>query len=255
MRRALLLAVPLLMLGACVTTTDKSSTYDLVGAAQDNVQLGAHYLQIGDLQAAKDKLDKAEKQDPRNRDVYRMQALLSEQLNQPKEAARYYQKALNLTPDSPELVNTYAVFLCKQGDVDSALPMFEKVIADKLYSQPWVPATNAAVCLRGQKRDADAQRYFERAVAMNPLYEDAVVFLADLQIDQGKPADAFKTAQNYLATGKKQPDVLVIAVRASVAQHECGNAQLYARQLARDYPNSPQASQIPQVLSVCASYN
>jgi len=254
MKGALLL-LPLLALGACVTTTKQGPTTDLAGAAKDNIQLGAHYLQLGDLQAAKDKLDKAEKQDPKNPDVYRIQAVLNEQLNQPKEAARYYQKAMGLTPDSPELINTYAVFLCKQGDVDRALPLFEKVMADKLYSQPWVPATNAAVCLRGQKRSADALRYFERAVSLNPLYPDAVVYLADLQIDQGKPQDAFKTAQTFLATGKKQPDVLLIAVRASVAQHECGNAQLYARQLARDYANSAQAAQIQQVLSICATYN
>ncbi len=254
MRRVLLL-LPLLALGACVTTNDRTANYDPVGAAKDNVQLGAHYLQVGDLQAAKDKLEKAEKQDPKNPDVYRIQALLYEQLNQPKDAERYYQKSLNLTPDSPELVNTYAVFLCKQGEIDRALPMFEKVIADKLYSQPWVPATNAAVCLRGEKRDADALGYFERAVAMNPLYEDAVVFLADLQIDKGKPDAALKTAQNFLGSGKKSADVLVVAVRASVAQHECGSAQLYARQLARDFPNSNQASKLPQVLSVCATYN
>jgi type IV pilus assembly protein PilF len=254
MKRALLL-LPLLALGACVTTTKQGPTTDLAGAAKDNIQLGAHYLQLGDLQAAKDKLDKAEKQDPKNPDVYRIQAVLNEQLNQPKEATRYYQKAMGLTPDSPELINTYAVFLCKQGDVDRALPLFEKVMADRLYSQPWVPATNAAVCLRGQKRSADAQRYFERAVALNPLYPDAVVYLADLQIDQGKPQEAFKTAQTFLASGKKQPDVLLVAVRASVAQHECGNAQLYARQLARDYANSAQAAQIQQVLSICATYN
>jgi type IV pilus assembly protein PilF len=255
MKRALLALAPLLLLGACVTTSERSSSVDPIGAARDNVQLGAHYLQQGDLQTAKDKLAKAEQQDPRNPDVYRVQAVLYELLNQPKEASRSYQKAMNLAPDSPELVNTYAVFLCKQGEVDKALPLFEKVIADKLYQQPWVASTNAAVCLRGEKRDSDAQRYFERAVALNPLYVDSVVFLADLQIDQGKPEAAFKTAQDFLVTGKKSPDVLVIAVRASVAQHRCDNAQLYGRQLARDYPNSAQAAQLPQLLSICATFN
>jgi type IV pilus assembly protein PilF len=187
--------------------------------------------------------------------VYRVQALLHEQLNQPREAERYYQKSMSLSPGSAELANSYAVFLCKQGQVDRALPMFEKVMADKLYPQPWVAATNAAVCLRGQKRDADAQGYFERAMELNPLYEDAVVFLADLQIDQGKPEAAFKTALGYLATGKKSPDVLVIAVRANVAQHDCPNAQLYARQLRREFPNSAQATRLPQVLSICDAIN
>ena len=52
------------------------------------------------------------------------------------------------------------MFLCKQGEVDRALPLFEKVMADQLYPHALgAAATNAAVCLRGQKRDADAQRY------------------------------------------------------------------------------------------------
>jgi len=40
-----------------------------------------------------------------------------------------------------------------------------------------------------------------------------------------------------------------------VVQHECPNAQLYARQLRRDYPNSAQATRLPQVLSVCDPNN
>lgn len=254
MKRLVLLA-PLLLLGACVTTSERSGSVDPVGAARDNVQLGAHYLQLGDLQTAKEKLSKAEQQDPKNPDVYRVQAVLYELLNQPKEASRSYQKAMGLAPDSPELINTYGAFLCKQGEVDKALPLFDKVMSDKLYQQPWVAATNAAVCLRGEKRDSDAQRYLERAVALNPLYVDAVVYLSDLQIDQGKPEAAFKTAQNFLGSGKKSADVLVVAIRASVAQHECGSAQLYARQLARDFPNSAQAAQLTQLLSICATYN
>jgi hypothetical protein len=43
----------------------------------------------------------------------------------------------------------------------------------------------------------------------------------------------------------------VVAVRSSVAQHDCPNAQLYARQLRREYPNSAQAARLPQVLSIC----
>lgn len=251
MRRAWLL-LPLLALGACVTTTDRSASYDPVGAAQDNVRLGAHYLQLGDYQTAKDKLAKAEQQDPKNPEVFRVQAVLYELLNQPNEAGRNYQKAMTLAPNSAELVNTYAAFLCKQGQVDRALPMFEKVMADKLYPQPWVAATNAAVCLRGEKRNADAQRYLERAVALGPGYPDAIVGLADMQIEQGKPEAASETVRAFLAGGYKSPDVLLIGVRAAEKHRDCDQAQLYARMLRRDSPNSVQASALPQVLGFCA---
>ncbi|HTQ36368.1 MAG TPA: type IV pilus biogenesis/stability protein PilW [Steroidobacteraceae bacterium] len=249
MSRAVLAALPLLLLGACVTTGDRP--VDNKAAAQANVQLGVEYLKQGNLQVAKDKLDRAEKQDPDNPDVYWTMAVLQEQLNQPRQAEQDYRKAMDLAPEKPEIQNTYAAFLCKQGEVDRALPIFEKLIANKLYAQPYVAATNAGMCLRDDKRNADAQRYFERAVALGPGYVDAVVGLADLQIVQGKADAALQTARSYMQDGNKSPDVLVVAVRASVAQHDCPNAQLYARLLRRDFPNSGQAAALPQQLGAC----
>jgi len=253
MKRALLLVLPLMVLGACVTTTDR--VVDKVGAAQDYVSLGVHYLREGNLPLAKEKLDRAEQLDPKNTDVYWTKAFLYEQLNQPKEAGHNYQKAMGLAPDNLEIVNTYASFLCKQGEIDRGLPMFDKLISNKLYAQPYVAAANAGMCLRDAKRYADSQRYFERSLVLNPVYTEAVVGLADLQISQGKPDGAFKTTQNYLASGSKNPDVFVLAVRAQVAQHECASAEIYARLLRRDFPNSAQASSLPQVLSICAASN
>ena len=253
MSRALLLALPLLALAACVTTTTGDRPVDPKGAAQDNVALGAHYLREGNLQVAKEKLERAEQLDPKNPDVYWTKAVLYEQLNQPKEAERSYQKAMNLAPENLEVLNTYAAFLCKQGEVDRAVPLFEKLIANKLYAQPYVAATNAGTCLRGDKRSAEAQRYFERALTLGPGYADAAVSLADLQLDQGKPDAAGTIVKTFLAAGNKSDGVLLVGVRAAVAQRDCGTAQLYARLLRRDSPNSAQAGALPQVLGACSS--
>jgi type IV pilus assembly protein PilF len=253
MSRAILAALPLALLAACVTTTDRERSVDNKGASEDNVELGIRYMQQGNLQTAKEKLDRAAKQDPKSPKVYWATAALNEAMNLPKEADRNYQKALDLDPANSNIVNTYAVFLCRQGEVDRAVKMFDKVIADKLYPTPYAAAANAGVCLRGDKRNADAERYFERALALGPTFADAVVGLADLQISQGKPEAARKTVEGYMASGSKSPDVLVVAVRATVVQHDCTTAQLYARILRREFPNSAQAGALPQVLSVCAS--
>lgn len=252
MSRLLLVAVPLMVLAGCVTTTEGARTVDNKAAAQANVQLGIAYLREGNLQVAKDKLDRALKQDPKNPDVYWATASLYEAMNQPKQAEHNYEKALEISPDNAQIENTYAVFLCRQGEIDRALPIFERVIADKLYPTPYAAAANAGVCLRGQKRDADAQRFFERAVALGPNFVDAVVGLADLQLDGGKPEAARATVESYIRGGNKSPEVLLLAVRATVAQRDCAAAQLYARLLRRDYPRSAQINTLPQQLGVCA---
>jgi type IV pilus assembly protein PilF len=129
------------------------------------------------------------------------------------------------------------------------LPLFEKVIADRLFPQPWAAATNAGVCLRTDKRGAEAAPWLQRAITLRPDYVPAVVELGDLQISQGKPEEARATVDRFLGIGRKSADVLLVGVRAAMAQGNRAGAETYARQLRRDFSNSPQERVLPQLLS------
>ncbi len=251
MNRATLLALPLLLLAACVTLPEHA--IDKKAAAKANVDLGVAYLQQGNLQVAKDKLERAEKQDPKNPEVYWAKASLYERMNLPREADRSYLKAMDLAPANSNIVNTYAVFLCRQGEIDRALPLFDKVIADKLYQTPYAAAANAGMCLRDQKRGADARRYFERAVQMGPGFADGVIGLGDLQISQGDAAGAMHSVDDFIRTGTKSADVLVVGVRAAVAQRDCGAAQRYAVLLRVQFLNAAQTGNLPQLMGSCSN--
>jgi type IV pilus assembly protein PilF len=252
MKRLVWLALPLCALAACVTHTTGREV-DEVEAAKDNVQLGMVYMQNGNLPLAKEKLERAARQDPKNANVFWAMAALHERMELPKEADQNYQKAINLQPANSNIANTYAVFLCRNGQVDRALPMFDKVIADKLYQTPYAAAANAGMCLRDDKRNADALRYFERAFALGPGFADAAIGLADLQIDQGNPDAARRTVDAFLGNGNKSADVLVVGVRAAVALKDCSFTQVYARLLRRDFPNASQTAALPQLLGSCAT--
>ncbi len=131
----------------------------------------------------------------------------------------------------------------KQGKVDRALPLFDKVIADKLYQTPYAAAANAGMCLRDDKRNADAQRYFERALALGPAFVDAV----------GRPRRPADRAQGN-PDAARQPWILPRATAASPPtccwwacaprwrRSDCAAAQNYARLLRRDFPNAPQTA-------------
>lgn len=253
--RGALAGVVLLVVAGCASqpTSESGREVNMQQAASDNVRLGVAYMQQNNLALAKEKLDRAAKQDPKSHEVYWAMASLSERLNRPDDAARNYRTAVQLSPDNPELTNTYAVFLCRNGKIDEALPMFDKVIENRLYQTPWAVATNAAVCLRAEKRNADAVPYLRKAVYDRPNFVPAVVELADLQLTMARPDEARATVDSYLAAFKS-PDVLLLGVRAAVAQGNCQAAEnTYARTLRRDFSSSPQTGLLPQLLATCSA--
>lgn len=238
-------------LAACVSSSPGGRETNDKDAARSNVQLGMAYMQQGNLALAKEKLERAEKQDPKNSEVYWGLASLSERLNKPDDAERNYQQAMRMAPEKLEVTNAYAVFLCRNEKVDRALPLYDKVISNPLYPTPWVAATNAAVCLRSDKRHGDAVPYLQKALALRPDYVAAVVELVDVQISTGKPAEGRATADRFIGIGRKSPDVLLVAARAAVAEGNCGTSEIYARLLRRDFANSTQATALTQVLASC----
>jgi type IV pilus assembly protein PilF len=237
-------------LAGCVTSsTPQSSKVSDTDAAVANIKLGVAYIQQGQLALAKDKLDRAVKQDPRNVEGQTAMAFLQERLNEPEEAERYYRNAQRLAPDNAEVANNYAVFLCRTGKIDKALDMFDTAARNPLYRTPWAAMTNSAVCLRSVKRNQEALPYLERALALRPTYVEAVLELGDTQLELGRPDPASIAVERYLSKGgTPTPEVLLVGVRAALATGDRTAADNYARLLRRDFPNSQQTRSLSQLM-------
>ncbi|MEO8306780.1 MAG: type IV pilus biogenesis/stability protein PilW [Pseudomonadota bacterium] len=243
-----ILVLALTALAACVTTGDLQRPKSDKDAAIANVKLGVAYMQQGNLALAKEKLERAEKQDPKNLEAHTSLAFLYEKLDKHEDAEKQYQTALKLQPDSADVANNYAVYLCRSGNVDRAIKLFDEAALNKLYSTPWAAFTNAGVCLRANKRGADAVSYLDHALMLRPNYAPAVLELGDLQLELGHPEIAQQVVDRYLALGVASPEVLLIGVRAAIVRGDRGATDNYVRRLRRDYPNSAQARVLPQLL-------
>lgn len=246
MRAGVLLAC-LALLAACASS-GPTTVANRKEAARANMQLGVAYMQQGDLQLAREKLLRAEQQDPRSAEVHVAIAFLNERLDRPADAERHYRTAMRLAPDNAEVGNNYAVFLCGSGQVDKALPLFESAARQPLYRTPWAALTNAAVCLRSVARNADAIPFLERALVQRPDYAEAVVELADVQLALERPDIAGAVADRYLALGRSAPGVLLVGLRAALARGDAAATAGYARRLRREFPDSPQTRLLPQLL-------
>lgn len=237
-----------LPLAACVSNNGGRNAKSPHDAADANMKLGVAYMQQGNLALAKEKLERAEKQDPRNAELQTSLAYLYERVNMPEKADVHYQNALRLEPNNSQTSNNYAVYLCNHDKVDQALKRFEVAARDPLYSTPWAAWANAGVCLRSAKRGLEANKYLEQAIAVRPNYGQAVMELGDLQLEQGHPDLAENTVARFMSMGLATPEVLLIGLRAAIARGDASATDNYARRLRRDFPNSVQARSLTELL-------
>jgi type IV pilus assembly protein PilF len=233
-------------LAGCVSSGgDKPTTKSDADAASYNLQLGFSYLQQGNLAVAKDKLERAQAQNPRSPTVYSALGMLYERLGDPKRADDEHKRALSLAPKDPEILNNYAVYLCRNGRTAEGVRRFEQAAVNPLYSTPWAAYTNAGVCLRAAQRNAEAETRFARALQIRPGYAEAVLQAADLELATQRGANALKRVLDYLSTNGATADLLLLGWRAADGQQERGIALGLAQRLRTEFPDSPQARQLP----------
>lgn len=225
-------------LGGCAS--HKEAEKKQADASTYNTQLGISYLRQGDIPLAKEKLDRALKENPENPQVHSARAMLFDRMGEPKQADNEFKEALRLAPNDPDVNNNYAVYLCQTGRATEGVKRFETVARNALYRTPWVAYSNAGVCLRTAKRDPEAIRNFKQALSIRPNFAEAAYQLGDLELQQGNLSGARAQVDNYLGSFDETPDLLFLGVRVARAQNDRVAVALYSRKLRLDFPSSAQ---------------
>jgi type IV pilus assembly protein PilF len=210
-----------------------------VEAAQFNMQLAIDYFRQGDLNQAKEKLDRALEQDPRNAKTHSTAGFLYAQLREPDKAERHYERAVSLDPKDPEIRNNFSVFLCGQGKFARGEKQALEAIADPLYRTPELALYNAGLCAQGAKDDKRAENYFRRALAVQPRFAPALLEMAavEYRTQNYLPARAF--IERYMSAQRPpSPQALLLAVRIERALGNRATAGDYARTLLNEHPTS-----------------
>ena len=153
------LVIPCLLfaLAGCVTThtntgalgkplPQETKAEQAKEAARIHTELGQHYLTIGDMQTALEKLTMALKFDPNYAPAHTVIAVLYEKINNLPEAEVHYRKAVELEPAKGDPNNNLGVFLCHTGKMAEADQYFRKAVADPFYQTPDLALTNEGVC-------------------------------------------------------------------------------------------------------------
>lgn len=235
-----LLAVVVALAG-CTSPAQRLSDGNMRKASDLNAQLGAQYLSNGDLALAKEKLDKALRQDPDNVDAHATYALLSMRLNKPDDAREHFETALDERPEDPQLLNNYGTFLCEQGDFEAGIERFLSAAENPLYETPAYAYANAGRCAERAGRTEEAREYLRQALSADGRMGTALYDLASLEYAQGRMTSAKRYIDRYHEVATPAPESLWLAVRI---ERRLGNARAadeHGKRLLRKYPDSRQA--------------
>jgi type IV pilus assembly protein PilF len=213
-------------------------------AARLNAQLAIGYLKQGDVVTAREKVEKALRQNERDSAVQTAAALVFERLQERDVADRHYAMAVRLEPKNPELQNNYAVFQCRNGRPVEGQKLFEAAARNPAYGTPEVAYANAGVCARAAGDVSKAEAYFRRALELRSDFPDALLQLADLTYRKGAGLAARGLLARYFQVAPRTVDALALAVKVERAQGDEAEARRYADELQREYPNSPQAREL-----------
>jgi len=224
-------------ISAC-STTETLSTPQPIKASDLNMELGVDYFRRGDLATAKEKLDKAVEQNPRNARAHAAAGLLYDRLNQPEQSDEHFKKAISLDDKNPEILNNYAVILCKRGKAAQGEKYFLQAASNPLYKTPEVAYLNAGNCANDAGDLAEAETYYRKALAGNPRFASALVGMANLEYRQKNFLAARGFLERYLEAGRTDASVLWLALRIEKGLGNDAAVRSYTQRLKSEYPHA-----------------
>jgi type IV pilus assembly protein PilF len=242
--RCALIAI-LLMCAACSTSSQPLSKPQPDRASDINLEIGIDYFRKGNLSAAKEKIDRAIEQNPRNARAQAAAGLLYDRLNDTKKSEGSFEKALSIEPNNPEIQNNYAVVLCKRDKQPRGEKYFVEAGSNPLYKTPEVAYLNAGNCARSAGNLENAEAHYRKALSISPRFSEALYQMADLEYSKQNYMSARGFMQRYTDTGKtSDAAILWLGLRIEKGLGNAAAARDYAQRLKLEYPNSAETKQM-----------
>ncbi len=154
-----------------------------------------------------------------------------------KEALPELQAIVKKDPHNFPALTLSGFCLQQMGRLDSALNLFQR--AEKENDINAVPIADAAGCLLGLGRKAEAEKEYRRALALDPAQATAASNLARLLRQRGERKEAVAVLDTALRAGAHEPEIFL---ERGTARAESGNldgALGDFREAARRAPANP----------------
>ena len=164
-----------------------------------------------------------------------------------KKALASFDDALELSPKLVEARFNRAVALLRLGEHAKASAEFE-AIAKQESPLRASAAYHNGLALDALKKPADAETWLTRALALDPAFDGALLYIGMLRERRGDLQGAGRAYLDYL---KKHPDSIAAALRFGVSAHRAGKpdtAKQYLKRVIDAAPDSLEAAEARKYL-------
>jgi type IV pilus assembly protein PilF len=240
-----LVPVSLLFMVGCVTegvpVSEPGSDEEV---AQANIDVAVRYLEQNRPELALPRLERAIEFEPRSVDAHSAIAVAYDMTGDAELAEEHHQRAAQLAPGSPNVQNSYAVFLCRQNRWQDAQPYFQRAVANVGRESPTSILNNAGTCALAAGDTAGAEEQYRATLAAEPANVDALRAMVDISIRSESYLDGRAFYQRLeRSTMLRETDLLscyVIETRLG----DTASANDCATRLQREFPGSPALRQL-----------
>ncbi|MCK5924560.1 MAG: type IV pilus biogenesis/stability protein PilW [Methylococcales bacterium] len=211
-----------------------------------HLKMGVRYLEMGQLEIAKNKLEKSVDFDSNNSEAHNALAVLYERIKRIKDAEYHYKKSVSNDGEKPQSRNNYGRFLCEQGRYEDGLKHLSIAFNMPLNSRKWFAFTNAGFCYLKQNNMEKAESHFRQALKVNPNYPPALLEMQKMSYRFHKFMSARAFLQRYLSVSPPSSTSLWYAYRTELGLKNNAEALKYKNTLLLQFPDSKEASLIKQ---------
>ncbi len=238
-----------LFLSGCVTTSDSVFQKANKDKANENyVKLGLAYIQRNNFEKARININRALEIKPDSSEAYAALGLLYQQEAENVLAEKNFLKSMSIDENNSRGRNFYAAFLYHLGRYDEALVQFEQAGEDTEYSGRALIFLNIAQCNILLKRNDQAIKAYEKALALDRGQPQALMGIIQLLIDDQQYLKAqryYNRVVNLISSSDKTHSAKSLWLGIAIARYYNNDSQEtgYALLLEQLYPDSQENQQ------------
>ena len=229
-----------LIISGCAGKPERAGV-DPERASVANAELGVAYLAKGQNKVAMNKLKKALAYDDNNANAHHYIAELYRRLEENDLAIEHFEKAIELAEEDSSIKNNYGIFLCGTGSYEKGLKLFDKVLADPLYSDKGQAYENMGLCAEKQGNIKNAEIYFGTALKYNKKLPSALLGLAQIEFDKKNIKGASAYLTRHYEVARRTPQSLWLELLIARKTGRKGKAGSLAIKLKQYFPDSREA--------------
>jgi type IV pilus assembly protein PilF len=240
-----LLALAVLAVPRAGMAAEPGSREAIDQAAAVNTELALAYMREGNLKAAREKIDKALRQNARTANTQMAAGFIYDKLGEKRKAMSHFEQAVKLGgKDNPDVVANAAVYFCMNGEPKRGEQYMLQAAASPLNARPDVAYANAGRCARGDGRPKDAEQSFRKALAINPKQPEALIQMAELAQAGGNGLQARAFLERYTAVAPVTAGTLWLGRNIELGLGDAAQAARYAQRLKNEFPSSEETAQL-----------